>query len=143
MRCIHWTAFLVVLWIGGLRSAATEAADALRVATFQSDITPPLGQPMISGDALRTIEQPLLAKGIVLEDGHDRYVLCASTGASSATRPMICRSRIAAAAGTEIGRVAVQCVHQHTAPPVDADAQRLLPPGDPQPRTSTSTSSRP
>ena len=36
--------FVSLAWPGGL------AADELRVATFQSDITPPLGQPMISGD---------------------------------------------------------------------------------------------
>ena len=36
------------------------------------------------------------------------------------------RNKIAAAAGTDPTHVAVQCVHQHTAPLVDMDAQKLL-----------------
>ena len=32
---------------------------------------------MFSGDVLRKVEEPLLAKGIVLEVGKQRYVLCA------------------------------------------------------------------
>jgi len=113
--------FVSLAWPGGL------AADELRVATFQSDITPPLGQPMISGDALKTVEQPLLAKGIVLQAGADRYVLCAldwcelCNGAHDRLQ-----KQLAAAAGTEPARVALQCVHQHTAPLVDLDAQKLL-----------------
>ena len=51
---------------GGLgRSGPT----SLRVATFRCDITPPLGQPLMACDPIRTVEQPLLAKGIVLEAG--------------------------------------------------------------------------
>ena len=49
----------------------------LRVATFCSDATPPLGSPTYNGKPLETIETPLLAKGIVLDDGRQRYVLCA------------------------------------------------------------------
>ena len=56
---------------------SSEAAGGLRVATFRCDVTPPLGQPLAGGEALRTVEQPLLAKGIVLESGGQRYVLCA------------------------------------------------------------------
>ena len=37
-----------------------------------------------------------------------------------------CRTQIAVAAGTDAAHVAVQCVHQHTAPVVDRDAQKLL-----------------
>ena len=93
---------VAILCLGSCRRADTEAAGELRVATFRCDITPPLGQPMISCDALRTVEQPLLAKGIVLEAGGQRYVLCAldwcelCNGSYDAMR-----SKIAAAAGTE------------------------------------------
>ncbi len=127
MRYLRSVAFVASLCLGSLASVWAEAADGLRVATFRCDITPPLGQPMISGDALRTVEQPLLAKGIVLEDGTQRYVLCAldwcelCNGAHDSFR-----NKIAAVAGTDPVRVAVQCVHQHTAPLVDMDAQKLL-----------------
>ena len=108
-------------------SLAGEVVGGLRVATFRCDITPPLGQPMFACDALRTVEQPLLAKGIVLEANGQRYVLCAldwcllCNGAYEALR-----GKIAAATNTDVAHVAVQTVHQHTAPLVDSDAQKLL-----------------
>ncbi len=101
--------------------------ETTRVCAFRADITPPLGQPMFSCDPLRTVEQPLWAKGIVLEAAGQRYVLCAldwcllSNGSYDAMR-----NAIAAAAGTVPEHVAVQTVHQHTAPLVDMDAQKLL-----------------
>jgi hypothetical protein len=103
------------------------AVNELRVATFSCDVTPPLGQPMMAGDLLRTVERPLLAKGIVVEAGAERYVLCAldwcelCNGAYDELR-----NEIAASAGADVAHVAVQCVHQHTAPLVDISAQKLL-----------------
>jgi hypothetical protein len=73
------------------------------------------------------VESPLLAKGIVLEAEGQRYVLCAldwceiCNGAYDSMR-----SKIAVAAGTEASHVALQTVHQHTAPLVDMSAQKLL-----------------
>jgi hypothetical protein len=108
-------------------SASLVSAEPLRVATFRCDVTPPLGQPLVSCDRLGMVEQPLLAKGIVLQSGQDRYVLCAldwcelNNGSHDAFR-----SKIAAAAGAIAAHVAVQTVHQHTAPLVDMDAQKIL-----------------
>ena len=127
MQCMGKAVFVAVLCLGSLPSVCAEAAEELRVATFRCDITPPLGQPMFCGDALETVEQPLLAKGIVLEADGRRYVLCAldwcelCNGAYDEFR-----ERIAAAAGTKPSCVALQTVHQHTAPFVDTDAQKLL-----------------
>ncbi len=125
MRCLRSVAS--VFFLCSFASAWALAADELRVATFQSDITPPLGQPMISGDALRTVEQPLLAKGIVLQAGGERYVLCALDWCElcNGTHDRL-QKQLAAAAGAEPAHVAIQCVHQHTAPLVDLDAQKLL-----------------
>jgi hypothetical protein len=39
---------------------------------------------------------------------------------------LLWRRKVAEAAGTDVSRVAVQCVHQHTAPIADGDAQALL-----------------
>jgi hypothetical protein len=117
-----------------LAADATLAGQS-RLATFSCDVTPPLGAPMFCGDALRTIEEPLLAKGVVIHAGGERYVLCAidwcllCNGSYQAIR-----NEIAIAAQTEPSRVAVQTVHQHTAPLVDIDAQQLLADiGDPSP----------
>jgi hypothetical protein len=118
---------VAILALVCLSSAWTEAAEGLRVATFRCDVTPPLGQPMFSCDPLRKVEQPLLAKGIVLEAGADRYVLCAVDWCELCNGGYdSMRGKIAAAAGTTLSHVALQTVHQHTAPLVDTDAQKLL-----------------
>ncbi len=107
-----------------------QASDApkLRVATFQVDATPPLnGHPLIWVTQVKTVETPLLAKGIVIDDGAKRYVICSLDwcGLCNSTHDLF-RSKLAAGAGTDISRVAVQTVHQHTAPYTDSDAQRLI-----------------
>lgn len=107
---------------------ADQAASRLRVATFQCDVTPPLGHPIYpSYQPLAEVEQPLMAKGIVLDDGRRRYVLCAVDWCVMANSThLTLRQKAAAAAGTEASCIAVQTVHQHTAPMVDADAQKIL-----------------
>ena len=50
-------------------SPVSRADTALRVATFRCDVTPPLGEAIYSSyRPLATIEHPLLAKGVVLDD---------------------------------------------------------------------------
>ena len=102
----------------------------LRVATFQCDVTPPLGAPIYSSyQPLAEVEHPLLAKGIVLEDGRRRYVLCAVDWCElcNSTHTLF-RGKMAAAAGTDVSCVAVHTIHQHTAPMGDGDAMKLLEP---------------
>lgn len=112
-----------------LAGAACQAGAAVRVATFRCDLTPPLGARFYGGwdQPLTKLEDPLWAKGIVLEDQAARYVLCALDWCvvNNASHQEF-RAAIAAAAGTDASRVALQCVHQHTAPCVDAAAERLL-----------------
>ena len=99
-----------------------------RLATFSCDVTPPLGTPIYSSyKPLAKIEHPLLAKGVVLEEGHDRYVLCAVDWCELCNSThALWRRRIAEAAETDVSHVAVQTVHQHTAPIADGDAIKLL-----------------
>ncbi len=114
--------------LGGCSSVGHAETGARRVAAFSCDVTPPMGTPIYSGfKGLATIEFPLLAKGIILEDGGQRYVLCAADYCElrNSTR-RLWQEKIAAAAGTSAERVAIQCVHQHTAPMGDSDASRLL-----------------
>ena len=56
-------------------SAAQNSSPSLRVATFESDVTIPLGERLYS-KPLEAVDQPLQAKGIVLDDDGKRYVLC-------------------------------------------------------------------
>jgi hypothetical protein len=115
-----------VWFFGSIQPAAV--ADQ-RIATFRVDVTPPLGSPLVGGwvKPLVAVDDPLWAKGIVLEDGGRRYVLCAvdycELRNSSHT---FFREQLAAAAGTDASRVAVQSLHQHTAPMIDEPAQALL-----------------
>ncbi len=115
------------------------AAGPLRVAAFRCDATPPVGEPLIWATNLVSVEAPLLAKGVVLEDGADRYVICAIDWCllcNESERSF--RRSIAAGAGTDPARVAIQCVHQHAAPYADEDAHRLID-AAPSPLTHLST----
>lgn len=120
---------LVCLVCNGLAAEGREAeGPRLRVATFSCDVTPPVGgQPLIWTTPVKTIEDPLLAKGIVLDDGKARYVLCAVDwcGLCNSSHRLF-RTKLAVAVGTDAARVMVHTVHQHTAPYVDGDSQRLL-----------------
>lgn len=101
----------------------------LGVASFCSDVTPPVGHPMNGGYStpVKTIEDRLEAKGVILQAGQDRYVLCAVDWCGlSNTAYAAFRDKIAAAAGTDASRVALHCLHQHTAVLADGNAQRML-----------------
>lgn len=112
----------------GVLAAPTAGAVRQRLSTFCCDVTPPLGAPIYSSyQPLARIEHPLLAKGVVLDDGGRRYVLCAVDYCElcNSTHTLF-RRKLAEAVGTDVSHVAVQTIHQHTAPMADADAYRLL-----------------
>lgn len=130
-RAMNRRSFLGVGAMGmlaGCASVGRPGRNAGRIATFNADVTPPLGTPVYSSfEPLSVIEHPLQAKGVIIDDGIAPYVLCAVDYCelcnSTHTR---FREALAEAAGTEAGRVVVQTVHQHTAPMADADAIRIL-----------------
>ncbi|HVR83885.1 MAG TPA: hypothetical protein VMU54_06200, partial [Planctomycetota bacterium] len=64
---------VLLLLLGCSGPPRTEPA-GLRVALFSSDVTPPLGHPLIKGVA-EEIVHPMVLKGIVLDDGQTRLVL--------------------------------------------------------------------
>src|SRR5207247_1383234 len=90
---------------------------------------PPLGEPLDCGFSppASVIEHPLFAKGVLLRDAAGTYVMCALDweGLCNDAHDLFTR-RIAEAAGTSPSRVAVQALHQHSAPTIDSNAQRLL-----------------
>ena len=69
---LAWGAVAAAIWTWSPLCSAEAAG--LRVATFRCDVTPPLGflayPPTFK--PLEKIEHPLLAKGIVLDDGERR-----------------------------------------------------------------------
>ncbi|MDZ7617200.1 MAG: hypothetical protein U1E05_09360 [Patescibacteria group bacterium] len=121
MRHVLVSRCLLVVALCGLVSLHAAAADAgrkMQVATCCVDVTPPLGFPSYpSNKPLETVETPLLAKGIVLDDGRQRVVLCAVDWCGlCASAHGLFRKSIADAAQTDVSNVAVHTVHQHTAP---------------------------
>ena len=97
------------------------------MATFRADVTPAPGSPLIWTTPVVKVEDPLWAKGVVIEDEAVRYVLCALDwcGVANSTH-LLFRNALASAAGTEVSRVTLHSVHQHTAPYVDGAAYELL-----------------
>jgi hypothetical protein len=114
---------------------STDRADRLpsawTVHTFYADVTIPIGHPCMGGGIApaRIVVDPLEAIGFVLAGG-------------TLTKPVVLvsvdwceirnesydawRAELAAAAGTDPERVLVTTIHQHDAPVVDIEAQRLL-----------------
>ncbi|MDP6355415.1 MAG: hypothetical protein QF473_09960 [Planctomycetota bacterium] len=101
-----------------------------QIATFNSDITPPIGHPLCAGwyPPAASIRDPLSALGIVLIPDDDQpIVLCALDWAELSNLDYLrWREEIAAAAGTHAVRVAVHCTHAHDTPWPDREAQNLL-----------------
>jgi hypothetical protein len=99
------------------------------MAIFASDVTPPIGHPLCGGwtKPAAAIGQPLVLKGIVLDDGTTRCVIaamdwCVLRGAAFD----LFRNKMAAAAGIPAARVAVQTTHTHSAPIADTRAEQLM-----------------
>ncbi len=119
-------AAIVLLLLLGCSAPERSSGPGLRIALFASDVTPPLGHPLISGTA-DEILQPLLLKGIVLDDGSQRVVIgamdwCELRGGATD----LFRNRIALAAGVPVTQVAIQTTHTHSAPLADIRAEQLL-----------------
>jgi hypothetical protein len=114
-----------VLWF--LCFVSLAAAADLRVAAFRADVTPQLGEPLIWTTPAKTVHDPLWAKGIVIQSGRDRFVLCAIDWCGLGNRThLLFRRKLAEALSTDLSRVTVHSVHQHTAPYIDSTAYDLL-----------------
>lgn len=97
------------------------------MATFDVDVTPPVGVYMAYDPVKRVDELTLRCRGVIIK-GHDApIVLCAVDfiGIGNAAHDEW-RESIAAAAGTTYDRVALHTLHQHDAPRVDHTAEQIL-----------------
>ena len=109
--------------------AGPPASSGVRVAVFSCDITPPVGSPMeeCAPPIATSVDGPLLAKGVILEDGRTRYALCTvdycelRTGAYD-----LVRGKLAAVLGVNERQIEVHSLHQHDAPLYDTTADMLL-----------------
>jgi len=125
----HAVVLLVWLFLSESRAEGDQPSkNALRISTFQCDITPPVNKPIGLGFVAlpKTVEHPLLAKGVILKDAEGTYVLCAIDWMEVHNDSYdFLREQIATTAGTTVSRVAFHCLHQHTAPAIDSSAQRI------------------
>lgn len=102
---------------------------ALKLATFRVDVSPPMNHPLCGGwiKPVSGMDDPEEVIGLVLTGAGDPIVLVAVdwTGILN-TAHFRWRQSLAQAAGTAPERVAVQCVHQHNAPFVCLEAERIV-----------------
>ena len=102
----------------------------IRLCTFASDITPPVGHPLCAGwyPPAQAIGERLQALGLILiADDGPPVVLCALDWAELSNGDYDrWRADLAQAVGTEPDRVAVHCTHAHDTPWPDRDAQDIL-----------------
>ena len=105
------------------------ADECLTIATFQADVTPPIGSPLCNGSTppVKRVDLPLSARGVVLLTRPSPIVLCAVdwVGIGNAAHDAW-REALARAAGTTAGRVTVHAVHQHDAPGCDFSTDEVL-----------------
>ncbi len=124
MRTAAWHAVMGILSMSAVMCGNTQAGDGLMIATFEADVTPPVGSVAPYGMNHATnhrfthVTDPLYAKGLViLPEGQQPIVLCAMDWVSLSDAGYDgLREALAAAVTTTPQRVAVQVVHQHGAP---------------------------
>jgi hypothetical protein len=103
------------------------AQDAVQLATFDVDATPPLGSGMAYDIVKRVDELTLRCRGVVLLGGGQPIVLCALDWIGIANEGHDAfRAALAEAAGTTPDRVAVHALHQHDAPGCDFTAEKII-----------------
>ncbi len=124
---------IVLTLVTGAASAAEAPAKTgasptgLRLATFDIDVTPPIGSHMAYDPVTNDWDLTLRARGLVLLGAEKPIVLCAVDWIGIANEGHDAfRNALAEAAGTEPSRVAIHTLHQHDAPDCDFGAEQVL-----------------
>ncbi|MEY4941605.1 MAG: hypothetical protein RIQ93_3340, partial [Verrucomicrobiota bacterium] len=110
-------------------AAGQVKGSGMHVATFRFDVTPPKGHSLCGGwiKPVMDYDDPLEAIGYVLLGAGQPIVFCVVDWTGILNEAHVkWRTVLAEAAGTTPDRVAVHCVHQHNAPMVCFDAERLI-----------------
>jgi hypothetical protein len=120
---------ILTLQDAALSAAQTASASPqdLRLATFDIDVTPPVGSHMAYDPVTNTWNLGLRARGITLIGAGQPIVLCAVDwiGIGNEGHDAF-RDALARGANTSRERVAVHTLHQHDAPDCDFGAERIL-----------------
>jgi hypothetical protein len=101
----------------------------LRFAPSTVNVTPPIGHALCGGLVKPAIgvRDPIYARGVILDDGKMRVVLCAvEFCAIDNTAHRQASLALARGARTSVRRVALHSVHQHDVPYIQLDAEPML-----------------
>ncbi|MFM8274724.1 MAG: hypothetical protein ACKODX_20670 [Gemmata sp.] len=99
------------------------------LATFETEVTIPLGHPCMGGGVApaKEVLDPLLAHGFVLQGAGKPVVFLALDWCEIRNGAYdLLRESVARAVGTDPVRVMACALHQHDAPIMDLEAQQLL-----------------
>ncbi len=110
-------------------NAPTASVGSVHLAPFRFDVTPPVGHSLCGGwiKPVVGVDDPLEAIGFVLLGAGAPIVVCVVDWTGILNEAHVAwRTALAEAAGTSPERVTVHCVHQHNAPFVCFDAERLV-----------------
>ena len=102
---------------------------SIQLATFESDVTPPIGHACMGGgiSPVLRVDDPVSVHGIVLLGSGDPIVIAAIDWCEVRNDAYeTWRSALAAACGTRAERVLFTSVHQHDVPVADLEAERIL-----------------
>ena len=115
----------VVQGLSAEAPASSSVLPPLRAATFDMDVTPPIGSRMAYDPVTNSWDLGLRARGLVLLGAGPPIVLCAVDwiGIGNEGHDAF-RRALADAADTIPSRVAVHTVHQHDAPACDFGAEQ-------------------
>ena len=119
----------VALTVGSSPPLAGAEESKLALATFETEVTIPIGHPCMGGGIApaKEVLDPLLAHGFVLSGAGKPVVFVALDWCEIRNGAYdLFRDKVAKAAGTDAVRVMLCALHQHDAPIMDIEAQQLL-----------------
>ena len=142
----YFSVILIFLSTAGSKAFAFPAdsiQSKIQLATFDIDVTPPVGTQLTYNREINTWDLGLRAKGVVLSGSGEPIVLCSVDWIGIANEGQdIFRQALADAAGTVPSRVALHTVHQHDAPTCDFGAEKMLKEGGRDPMCFEGTFAR-
>ncbi len=127
----HLFGLMIFVWLLPVAVIhAEDSAGPFSIAPFSADVTPPIGHPLQAGVGVKpvvAVVDPLLAHGFVLLGEGRPVVVCSVDWCGIGNDAHdLWRERLAQAAETTSERVLVTAIHQHDAPLVDLEAERLV-----------------
>jgi len=130
---IRFRLIILIVFIGVVKISFSKSLfnlidiEAIRIAVFDVDATPPVGSQLTYDPMLNSDDLSLRAKGLILLGSNEPIVLCSIDwiGISNESQDVF-KEALAEAAGTIPNRVVVHTVHQHDAPICDFTAEKIL-----------------